>query len=104
MVAARLFLENTTDVTLDSGPDKSMLGCWDQGSKVHNGLLVAGLGLRNQLLCSRLQSDIITARGPSRSSGPRVGHCSRLQRISIPDGGHELGVFSGAGNVTCVKR
>jgi len=37
MVAARLFLENTTDVTLDSGPDKSMLGCWDQGSKVHNG-------------------------------------------------------------------
>ena len=47
MVAARLFLENTTDVTLDSGPDKSMLGCWDQGSKVHNGLLVAGLGWRS---------------------------------------------------------
>ena len=37
----------------------------------------------NQLLCSRLQSDIVTACGPSRSSGPRVGHCSRLQRISI---------------------
>ena len=47
MVAARLFLENTTDVTLDSGPDKSMLGCWDQGSKVHNGLVVAGLGWRS---------------------------------------------------------
>ena len=37
-----------------------------------------------ELPCSRLQSDIVTARGPSRSSGPRVGLCSRLQRISIP--------------------
>jgi len=40
---------------------------------------------RNQFLCSRLQSAIVTACGPGRPSGPLVGHCSRLQRISIPN-------------------
>jgi len=39
---------------------------------------------RAQFPCSRLQGAFVTASGPGRPSGPLVGHCSRLQRISTP--------------------
>jgi len=41
---------------------------------------------------------------PCSDAGTRVARCTTACSSQASDGGHELGVFSGAGNVTCVKR